>query len=78
MKGTAIITAKLTITMTNENYSPDEFDLSILKGEDSQEIVRETLKKVLEDEFADVTDGWVQTASISDVNTEIIEEQNDN
>lgn len=78
MKGTVITTAKLTITTSNDNYDLTKLDLSIMKSEENKERVRDMLKEILGNELDVTREGWAQTVSISDVNVEIIEEQNDN
>lgn len=76
MKGTVTITAKLTITMANNDYAPGEFDFSVFDGEEGNEKMREMLKETIEETFTDTLDGWTSAASVSDVNVDIIEEQN--
>ena len=49
-----------------------------MKSEENKERVRDMLKEILGNELDVTREGWAQTVSISDVNVEIIEEQNDN
>lgn len=74
MKGAVLATAKLTLTMTNEQHDPNKFDLSVFCKAEGVTMVQKELQEIIESELNETVDGWVQTAMVTDVNVEVIEE----